>query len=150
MADRDGAPVIAANNVYRIARYKWHSLHDVTLPLSVPPASQLPLFRPATTSLPLLLCSHDTRQIGGKCSSNRIPLSTRVYPRYSLFFFFFSPPHRNLFFTEFLEQFVTIPPVLSPVCNIDIFPTGLEFSMFFRRGNARFEDSLFIYLPGGF
>lgn len=74
--------------------------------------------------------------------------SPRVYTRAIAFSFFFSPPHRNLFFTEFLEQFVTIPPVLSPVCNIDIFPTGLEFSMFFRRGNARFEDSLFIYLPG--
>lgn len=152
MADRDGAPVIAANNVYRIARYKWHSLHDVTLPLSVPPASQLPLFRPATTSPPLLLCSHDTRQIGGKCSSNRIPLSTRVYPRYSLFFFFFfPPPHRNLFFTEFLEQFVTIPPVLSPVCNIDIFPTWSGIFNVFQKGKRAVRRFvIYLFTGGGF
>lgn len=135
MADRDGAPVIAANNVYRIARYKWHSLHDVTLPLGSPlPA---PTFPPRHLPLPLLLCSHDTRQIGGKCSSNRIPLSPCIPALYSFLFFFlplslslFRPIETCFFRTEFLEQFVTIPVVLSPVCNIEILQLVWNFQCF--------------------
>lgn len=50
------------------------------------PAFHLPLFRPASPLAPLL-CSHDTRQIGGKCSSNRIPLSACI-PRAIPFSFF--------------------------------------------------------------
>ena len=77
--------------------------------------------------------------------------SPRVYTRAIAFSFFFSPPHRNLFFTEFLEQFVTIPPVLSPVCNIDIFPTWSGIFNVFQKGKRAVRRFvIYLFTGGGF
>lgn len=62
-----------------------------------------------------------------------------MYTRAILFSFFFPPslslspsrPIETCFFrTEFLEQFVTIPAVLSPVCNIEILQLVWNFQCF--------------------
>lgn len=100
------------------------------------PAFQLPLFRPATSPSP----SSYVPMILGKSVENVLQIefhSRRVYPRYTLFFFFsslslsLSRPIETCFFrTEFLEQFVTIPAVLSPVCNIEILQLVWNFQCF--------------------
>lgn len=100
------------------------------------PAFQLPLFRPATSPSP----SSYVPMILGKSVENVLQIefhSRRVYPRYTLFFFFsslslslFRPIETCFFRTEFLEQFVTIPAVLSPVCNIEILQLVWNFQCF--------------------
>lgn len=103
------------------------------------PAFQLPLFRPATSPSP----SSYVPMILGKSVENvlQIEFHSRrilaVYPRYTLFFFFsslslslFRPIETCFFRTEFLEQFVTIPAVLSPVCNIEILQLVWNFQCF--------------------
>ena len=86
MADRDGGAVIAANNVYRIARYKWHSLHDVTLPLGSPVcSSHFSLCHPSHPALmfPMIL---------GKSLENVLQIEFHSW--LSFFPFFFLILHR--------------------------------------------------------